>query len=79
MERLGVLAIQSVPTKGEAMRLLWLFAFAFVLGSGCASDGDKNWWEDVKKDARGDNMQMRSGWGSSQTAADRSSLSDPNK
>jgi hypothetical protein len=77
MERLGVIAIY-LADKGEAVRLLWLFAFALVLGSGCASDGRYS-WDDVLKDARGDNMQMSSGWGSSSTSSDQSQTSNSNK
>jgi hypothetical protein len=29
------------------------------LGTGCASDGKKHWYDEALKDARGDNQQMR--------------------
>jgi hypothetical protein len=40
---------------------MWrLCALVFLfLGSGCASDGQKHWYDEALKDARGDNMQMR--------------------
>jgi hypothetical protein len=34
-----------------------------LLGAGCAQDGQKHWYDEMLKDARGDNMQMR-GFGS---------------
>jgi hypothetical protein len=54
------------------MRRLWIPALALVCGLGCAADGDKGSWDEVRKDLRGDNMQMRStgaaigGWGNNQ-------------
>jgi hypothetical protein len=63
--------------EGEAMRLLWLGLFALA-AAGCAGDG-RYTWDDVLKDARGDNMQMRSGWGSkSQASSDSSNSSNTN-
>jgi hypothetical protein len=41
------------------MRRLWILALALLFSSGCSSDGDKGSWDEVWKDARGDNMQMR--------------------
>jgi len=60
------------------MRLLWLCLFTVLAAAGCAGDG-RYTWDDVLKDARGDNMQMRSGWGSKpQAASDDSSQSNTN-
>jgi hypothetical protein len=30
-----------------------------ILSAGCAADGQKHWYDEALKDARGDNMQMR--------------------
>ena len=30
-----------------------------LLMAGCASDGEKHWYDEALKDARGDNQQMR--------------------
>jgi hypothetical protein len=38
---------------------LCALVFGLVLESGCAADGDKDQWDKVFKDLRGDNMQMR--------------------
>ena len=40
-------------------RLIAISALLF-LGAGCAADGQKHWYDDAIKDARGDNMVMRS-------------------
>jgi len=40
-------------------RLLFLGILALFFAAGCASDGDKDSWDEVKKDWRGDNMKMR--------------------
>jgi hypothetical protein len=32
---------------------------ALILAVGCASDGEKHWYDEALKDARGDNQQMR--------------------
>jgi hypothetical protein len=40
-------------------RLCVLLAVLFV-GLGCASEADKSQWDAFWKDARGDNMRMRS-------------------
>jgi hypothetical protein len=37
---------------------------ALLLVAGCASDGDKHWYDDALKDLRGDNQQMHSFQGS---------------
>jgi hypothetical protein len=43
------------------MRRLFLFALALLLCcGGCAADADKAQWNEVWRDLRGDNMQMRS-------------------
>jgi hypothetical protein len=39
-------------------RLCALFVVLF-LGLGCGSDGEKHWYDEAVKDARGDNQQMR--------------------
>jgi hypothetical protein len=36
-----------------------VFAFALLLGIGCATDSDKAQWNEALKDWRGDNMKMR--------------------
>jgi hypothetical protein len=46
------------------MKRLCLLAFALMLGLGCVTPEDKKQWQEVFKDARGDNMQMR-GFGDS--------------
>ena len=56
-----------VPRRGDnsgrgssAMwRLIAISALVFM-GAGCAADGQKHWYDDALKDARGDNMVMRS-------------------
>jgi hypothetical protein len=55
------------------MRCLWLFAFALVFCSGCAA------LDDALKDARGDNMQMRSGFNGPNPDPDGSMLMKPSK
>jgi len=42
------------------MRILCVAVCAAVFCLGCELDGDKGSWEEAMKDARGDNMQMRS-------------------
>jgi hypothetical protein len=42
------------------MRRLCALAFVLFLAVGCTAE-DKAQWDEVWKDARGDNMQMRSG------------------
>jgi hypothetical protein len=37
----------------------YLLLPAVLLGLGCAADGNKAQWDEVLKDLRGDNMQMR--------------------
>jgi hypothetical protein len=56
------------------MRRLCVLAFVLLLGFGCAADGDKGSWDEVFKDLRGDNMQMRNnfGGGSDSSATTRS-------
>jgi hypothetical protein len=39
-------------------RLCALFVALFLV-AGCTSDGDKHWYDEALKDARGDNQQMR--------------------
>jgi hypothetical protein len=41
------------------MKRLWLLLCALLFGLGCASEGDKQQWNEAMKDLRGDNMQMR--------------------
>jgi hypothetical protein len=43
------------------MRRLSVVLCALLACAGCAGDGDKGSWDEVLKDLRGDNMQMRSG------------------
>jgi hypothetical protein len=38
-------------------RLIAISVFLF-LSVGCAADGQKHWYDDALKDARGDNMVM---------------------
>jgi hypothetical protein len=51
------------------MRRLCVFAFALLVGLGCASEDTKKQWQEAWKDLRGDNMEMKSdgsaigGWG----------------
>jgi hypothetical protein len=44
---------------GEAMRRLCALIVLLFLTTGCASDGQKHWYDEALKDARGDNMEMR--------------------
>jgi hypothetical protein len=39
-------------------RLCALLALLFLV-AGCASDGQKHWYDEALRDARGDNQQMR--------------------
>jgi hypothetical protein len=41
------------------MNRLGLLLCAMLFCAGCASDGDQGSWDEVWKDLRGDNMQMR--------------------
>jgi hypothetical protein len=47
--------------------LLLAVALIVLAGAGCASTGDSgsDSWSEFKKDLRGDNMQMRSNFGTS--------------
>jgi hypothetical protein len=47
--------------KGKAMRRLPAIVFLICLASGCTAEGRPQWLNEALKDARGDNMQMRSG------------------
>jgi hypothetical protein len=40
------------------MRYLCMLVL-LLAGAGCAADGEKSQWDEVLKDLRGDNMQMR--------------------
>jgi hypothetical protein len=42
---------------------------------GCASEGDKGQWDEVWKDLRGDNMQMRNDFSGMRAAEIRSGQS----
>jgi hypothetical protein len=44
------------------MKRLYLLVCALCLALGCASEDSKAQWNEVWKDARGDNMQMRGGF-----------------
>jgi hypothetical protein len=48
---------------------LFAFIVLLVLVAGCASDGQKHWYDEALKDARGDNMEMR-GFKSAKDASD---------
>jgi hypothetical protein len=39
-------------------RLCALVALLFVV-AGCGSDGEKHWYDEALKDARGENQEMR--------------------
>ena len=52
---------------GGAMWRPWALISFLVLVAGCASDGQKHWYDEALKDARGDNQEMR-GFGSSPRA-----------
>jgi hypothetical protein len=39
--------------------LIFLGILALFFAAGCAGDGNKGSWEELKKDWRGDNMKMR--------------------
>ncbi|CAN5325294.1 hypothetical protein BH10PLA2_BH10PLA2_38300 [soil metagenome] len=55
--------------------LLLLVAVVACAVSGCASDSEKSTgWEEIKKDLRGDNMQMRSNFGTASDTGDMGSL-----
>jgi hypothetical protein len=49
-------------------RLCALVVFLFLL-AGCAADGEKHWYDEALKDARGDNMEMH-GFKSTKTSSD---------
>jgi hypothetical protein len=34
-------------------------ALLLILAAGCSSDGQKHWYDEALKDARGDNQEMR--------------------
>jgi len=53
------------PTEERTMKRLCLLVCALCLGLGCASEADRAQWNEVWKDARGDNMQMRGGFSDS--------------
>ncbi len=44
---------------GETMWRLCVPIVVLFLVTGCGSDGEKHWYDDALKDARGDNMEMR--------------------
>jgi hypothetical protein len=50
------------------MSRLLLLILPLLLALGCATDGEKSQWDEVLKDLRGDNMEMRSGWGANRAA-----------
>jgi len=52
------------------MRCLGIFLCALLVGAGCASEANKAQWDEVWKDLRGDNMQMRNNF------ADTTALDD---
>jgi hypothetical protein len=51
------------------MTRLCVLAIALLCGLGCAADGNRGAWDDVWRDLKGDNMEMKSdgaaigGWG----------------
>ena len=51
------------------MKRLYLLGLMLLFGLGCAADGTKGQWDEVWRDLRGDNMEMKSdggaigGWG----------------
>ena len=59
------------------MRRLYVFAAVLLLGPGCAV-GDQAQWNEVWKDLRGDNMQMKMHYdGGPEGMSDRPSLTKP--
>ena len=50
------------------MKRLCVLLCALVICGGCMSDSDKKQWDEVWKDARGDNMQMRNNFATPTTA-----------
>jgi hypothetical protein len=41
------------------MKRLWVLLCAVWVCAGCATEGDRAQWEEVKRELRGDNMRMR--------------------
>jgi hypothetical protein len=59
----------QLEEKKPVRYLLLVIAVAAGAVSGCASDSGTG-WEEVKKDLRGDNMQMRSNFGTASDTGD---------
>jgi hypothetical protein len=57
--------LSQPPTEEWTMKRLCLFVCALCLGLGCATEADRAQWNEVWKDARGENMQMRGGFSDS--------------
>jgi hypothetical protein len=57
------------------MKRCWLLIGVLTLATGCVADGKNGSWDEVWKDLRGDNMQMRSSF--SKMTADDNDFSRP--
>ncbi len=71
---------QPLPIKQSLvvvrnMKRCWLLIGVLTFVTGCVADGKNGSWDEVWKDLRGDNMQMRSSF--SKMAADDGELPRP--
>jgi hypothetical protein len=57
------MAVLGELAGGETMWRFCALIVVLFLVAGCESDGQKHWYDEALKDARGDNQQMR-GFGS---------------